>query len=52
MAGADHRRDEEDRVPPDQAVLDEAIREGIGAIRTAPAERDEPALDEDLLPSF
>jgi hypothetical protein len=27
MAGADHRGDEEDRMPPDQAVLDEALRE-------------------------
>jgi len=28
----DHRWHEEDRIPPDQAVLDEALREGLGAI--------------------
>jgi hypothetical protein len=27
VAGADHRWHEEDRVPPDQAILDEALRE-------------------------
>lgn len=31
----------EDRVPPDQAILDETLREGLGAIRTAPAQQDE-----------
>ena len=43
MAGADHCRDKEDRISPDQTVLDEKIREGITALRTAPAQRDESA---------
>jgi hypothetical protein len=43
VAGADHCGDEEDRVPPDQAVLDKTLRKGLAAIRTAPAERDESA---------
>jgi hypothetical protein len=34
---------EKDRVPQGQAVLDEALREGLAAIRTAAVERDESA---------
>src|ERR1700722_14106433 len=43
MAGTNRRGHEEDRIPQDQALLDEALREGIGAIRTAAVERDESA---------
>jgi hypothetical protein len=43
MAGANRCWHEKDRVSPDQAVLDEALREGLNAIRTAAAERDESA---------
>ena len=41
MAGGDHRGNEKDRVPTDQAVLDETILEGLTPVRTTPAERDE-----------
>jgi hypothetical protein len=43
VVSGDHRLNEEDRIPPDQAVLDETLYEGVSAIRTAPAERDESA---------
>src|ERR1700722_6279743 len=43
VVGTDRRWHEEDRIPPDQALLDETFREGLNAIRTAAAERDESA---------
>src|SRR6266436_3924270 len=43
VAGADRRGHEEDRVPPNQALLGEALREGLSAIRIAPAQRHESA---------
>lgn len=41
MAGTDDRWHQEDGIPPDQAVLDETIREGFGAVRIEPAQRAE-----------
>jgi hypothetical protein len=32
VAGADHRGHQEDRISPDQAVLDEALGEGLAAV--------------------
>jgi len=43
VAGGNYRWHQEDRIPPDQALLDEAFREGLGAIRTAAAQWDESA---------
>jgi hypothetical protein len=34
VAGEDHRGHKEDRIPQDQTILDEALFEGLAAIRT------------------
>ena len=41
-----HRRNQEDRIPSDQSVLDEAIREGLISVRTSSAEWDESPVPE------
>jgi hypothetical protein len=46
MAGRDHRGHVEDRVPPNQAILDTTIQESLSAIRIAPAERHHPPVPE------
>jgi hypothetical protein len=32
LAGPDHRGHQEDRIPPDQTLLDETVREVFGAL--------------------
>lgn len=46
VAGGNHCGHQEDRVSQDQAVLDEALRQGLSAIRTAPAQRENPPVPE------